>query len=604
VPESGDIEDLPASYYLNGLVDVLAIKQSNRTHVTCGNCDQESSEASYCFQCCMFHCEDCVTAHNRMRSNANHRVLALREFQDKDYEDVLKRPAFCPKQRHQKEELKYFCKNCKTAVCQACTSLEHSGHVLEHIEVEAKRQKKEVETLMITHKENLHAKRNKLGQLGQDLGKLIQQGEDLKTNAQRFAEKLIGIIEKTKDIVSAVDDQIERSWENLTTKMGKIQDEINVIESSLKTADELLTRGTNAEVIQLKKSLDTLSEHLVQTNPNAPDPEDQVPAFVENQKLLDTVINEAIGFLEKPHKSNQSQSIAEGTTEVRINDNKDGKTFQFKPVSTFGERGTSEGTFKGPLGVAVTDKDEIAVTDSCNHRVQIFERSGNFLKSFGCHGTSQGEFKFPSGICFHNNGNIFVADSLNNRIQIFDEGVRFVHEFGNDGSLDYSQLSNPRGLSLDSKSNIIVADSGNKLIKIFSPDGTFVRKIGGPGTFSFPVHCVQCDEYLIVLDQGEHCIKVLDREGNYQYQIGKQGQGDGEFKLPSFLAVNKLGHLLICDSGNDRIQIFELNGKFLGKFGTDGSNLGEVRNPTSSAVLSNGRVVVCEYGNHRIQTFK
>jgi len=488
--------------------------------------------------------------------------------------------------------------------------LEHSGHVLEHIEVEAKRQKKEVETLMITHKENLQAKRNKLGQLGQDLGKLIQQGEDLKTNAQRFAEKLIGITEKTKgDIFSAVDNQIERSWENLTTKMGKIQDEINVIESSLKTADELLTRGTNAEVIQLKKSLVTLSEQVVQTNPNAPDPEDQVPAFVENQKLLDTVSNEVIGFLEKPHKSNQSQSIAEGkgldwTTEVRINDNKDVKTFQFKPVSTFGERGTSEGTFKGPLGVAVSDKDEIVVTDSCNRRVQIFERSGNFLKSFGCHGTSQGEFKFPSGICFHNNGNIFVADSLNNRIQIFDEGVRYVHEFGNDGSLDYSQLSNPRGLSLDSKSNIIVADSGNKLIKIFSPDGTFVRRIGGPGTFSFPVHCVQCDEYLIVLDQGEHCIKVLDREGNYQYQIGKQGEGDGEFKLPSFLAVNKLGHLLICDSGNNRIQIFELNRKFLGKFGTNGSNLGEVRNPTSSAVLSNGRVVVCEYGNHRIQTFK
>ena len=113
VPESGDIEDLPASYYLNGLVDVLAIKQSNSTQVTCGNCDQESSEASYCFQCCMFHCEDCVTAHNRMRSNANHRVLALREFQDKDYEDVLKRPAFCPKQRHQKEELNTFARIAK-----------------------------------------------------------------------------------------------------------------------------------------------------------------------------------------------------------------------------------------------------------------------------------------------------------------------------------------------------------------------------------------------------------------------------------------------------------------------------------------------------------
>ena len=52
-----------------------------------------------------------------MRSNKDHRVLALKDFQDKDYEDVLKRPAFCRKQEHTKEELKFFCKNCETAVC-------------------------------------------------------------------------------------------------------------------------------------------------------------------------------------------------------------------------------------------------------------------------------------------------------------------------------------------------------------------------------------------------------------------------------------------------------------------------------------------------------
>ena len=33
--------------------------------------------------------------------------------QYKDYEDVLKRPVFCAKQRHEKEELKNFCKNCE-----------------------------------------------------------------------------------------------------------------------------------------------------------------------------------------------------------------------------------------------------------------------------------------------------------------------------------------------------------------------------------------------------------------------------------------------------------------------------------------------------------
>ena len=44
-----------------------------------------------------------------MRNNKDHRVLAVKEFQDKDYEDVLKRPVFCSKQGHQKEQLKYVC---------------------------------------------------------------------------------------------------------------------------------------------------------------------------------------------------------------------------------------------------------------------------------------------------------------------------------------------------------------------------------------------------------------------------------------------------------------------------------------------------------------
>ena len=121
-------------------------------------------------------------------------------------------------------------------------------------------------------------------------------------------------------------------------------------------------------------------------------------------------------------------------------------------------------------------------------------------------------------------------------------------KFGGEGSLD-SQLSNPRGLSLDSNGNVIVADSGNKLIKIFSPDGNFLMKIGEFGSFSCPVHCVQCDEYLIVSDSGDHSIKVFTREGEYKYKFGKKGGGDGEFHCPRFLTVTKTGLLMVCDMG-------------------------------------------------------
>ena len=238
------------------------------------------------------------------------------------------------------------------------------------------------------------------------------------------------------------------------------------------------------------------------------------------------------------------------------------KPFQFKPVLFFGKKGSSVGMFQCPWGVAMSDRDEIVVTDQLNHRVQILDRGGNYLRSFGRHGTNQGEFIYPLGICFDNNRNIFVADNSNSRVQIFSEEGRYIGMFGGKGRLD-SQLSDPWGLSLDSNGNIIVADSGNKLIKIFSTDGKFVRKIGGPGSFSYPIHCVQCDENLLVSDSNEHCIKVFSTEGKYQYKFGQQREGNGEFNYPRCMAVTKSKHLMVCDGGNGTIQVFELNGKFV-----------------------------------------
>ena len=129
-------------------------------------------------------------------------------------------------------------------------------------------------------------------------------------------------------------------------------------------------------------------------------------------------------------------------------------------------------------------------------------------------------------------------------------------------------------------------------------------KIGGQGFLTDPIHCVQCDRYLVVSDHSEQCMKVYDRDGNFQYKIGKQGGGDGELNNPCCLSVNKSGHLMVCDSGNNRIQVFQLNGKWVGKFGKKGSNLGEFNYQFSVAVLSNGQIVVSDGGNHRIQIFE
>lgn len=131
-----------------------------------------------------------------------------------------------------------------------------------------------------------------------------------------------------------------------------------------------------------------------------------------------------------------------------------------------------------------------------------------------------------------------------------------------------------------------------------------MRSIGTEGSFIFPFHCIQQDNFLIVSDRDRHCIKVFNKEGEFLYKFGKQGNGDGEFKYPSCLSVDKAGHLLVCDSLNHRVQVLKLSGEFVTKFGVCGTGAGEFNVPVSTAVLSDGKIIVTDYNNHRVQIFE
>ena len=177
------------------------------------------------------------------------------------------------------------------------------------IEEEAERQKIQMKSLIQNQKQNLQAKMNAVSQLDEDCAKLIQQAEDVKRDVETFVDNLIAAIQaKKQNIFSAVEKETSKSLERVTKRKTEIERQIAVIKSSLEKADKLLTRSTNAEIVQLKKSLDKIFEGVDQTEPTDRDPEG-LPArlvFVENQKMLDTVSTEKIGTLQMPQQTKAS----------------------------------------------------------------------------------------------------------------------------------------------------------------------------------------------------------------------------------------------------------------------------------------------------------
>ena len=85
--------------------------------------------------------------------------------------------------------------------------------------------------------------------------------------------------------------------------------------------------------------------------------------------MLETVNTEEIGILKILHQTKLNQSVAEGggLEEGSVGSEAQLKPFQYRPVLSFGKSGSSVGMLQGPWGLAVNDRDEIAVIDSLNH---------------------------------------------------------------------------------------------------------------------------------------------------------------------------------------------------------------------------------------------
>ena len=677
VPGSGYPKDLPANFRMNSLLDVMAIQKCSISGVKCGNCEKTSAQSFYCFQCCAFWCEDCIAAHNLIKANKAHRVLAIRDFQDEDIENVLKRTVYCQKKHHENEELKFFCKECEVPICNTCVVTFHEGHDKVLLQDAANERKLNLESAIESQKEKVLQMRNLISGLQDEYIKIQGQVTHIRESSQSFVDNLIKVVEEKKmEILKKVEDKANESFERLVVQQSQLENEIQRIETSIEKTEVFLRRSTNAEIVQFN----TVCEEAVDDEEEVEDELEDLGNFVfnANKKLMDKASSDGVGsfFLSKT-KSNNSGAVGKGITDVtvglkaqfvlttqsaenkrcyeqftsvsmemrndqghdcatgvQVQDNKDGsynisyfakeagtcltsvmvngehvggspftvqvKPRLYKPVLSFGRKGSSwsSGKFDGPWGVAVNERNEIAVTDYENNRVQIFSCDGKFIRSFGKKGVKKGEFKYPTGVAYLNNGNIVVADKFNDRLQIFTERGNYLAQIGDEEYCDHD-LNNPLGLSVDSDGNIIVADSFNKLIKIFTPSGQFLRKFGGD-LLHEPYHCIQKGEYFIVSDNGDDCINVFNTDGDFLYKFGDGGHGDGEFDEPCCLSFDKAGHLMVCDSDNDRVQVFELSGEFITEFGEYGSEMGEFSTTTSIAVLTDGRIVVTDFCNNRI----
>ncbi len=144
-------------------------------------------------------------------------------------------------------------------------------------------------------------------------------------------------------------------------------------------------------------------------------------------------------------------------------------------------------------------------------RIQEFDSEGQFVRCWGSQGREPEQFSRPQALMFDSVGLLWVADACNHRMQVFDlsgNKPQLERMWGQPGNA-VGQLNCPYGIDFDSQGNLLLAEFGNHRVQRFSRDGQSLETWGGvgngPGLFQRP--------WALITDSHRN-VHVLDSENH------------------------------------------------------------------------------------------
>ena len=626
IPEGDSFKNLPASYHLNRLVDVLALKDGGTQAQKCSSCDENNTASSYCFVCQIFLCTSCFEAHQRLKSTRGHRNVVIEKLNVQDVQELIHRPAMCSQQYHENQPLEFYCEECKVLICHKCSVVGHNRHTMTDTHKAAQIQKMQMKGALEKVKAETVIYENEIRKQTELMDKTKNEILSAEKKMTDAVEERIRELREHERVMKAKFAEIyEAQQKHHATRLENFELVLTQLQSCIERGESALERNVSAEILQTNQIIVGRCEELLNvTKPDIYKPpqvhyiiENQLNprldlivvsntdpllslAEVDNQELVreKTVANFIIvtrdsGGKQCYHEDDQVKvniiTPAGDQLETEIKDTKDGKyTVTYTPQCV-GQHAVEIQVNGQPL----TDSPWV---------VQVIPHHYRFAFQFGSKGKEQGQFNFPQSIAVNNKGRILaVADYHNQRIQMFSFEGNFLREFSLKGkpfSLAFTEsgdllvrlthdksikqillftengqfikyiggehVKSPWYVSVSSNGRIITSDISDKRIKVLTADGKNLLQ-------SFKV--LVCDETpdCVVYHQDKFFVScyracrvmVINNAGEYLHDIGSKGSGDGQFSKPVGLVIDKFNRLIVCDEGNRRLQLFTLDGKYI-----------------------------------------
>lgn len=214
---------------------------------------------------------------------------------------------------------------------------------------------------------------------------------------------------------------------------------------------------------------------------------------------------------------------------------------------------------RSPVAMAVAPNGNLYVTEAIN-RVTEIEPSGQVLRRWGSTGSGPGQFQFTgvqadngayAAIAVGPNGRVYVSDSANHRVQVFEEDGTYVRAFGSAGT-GPGQFGLAWDLTVDGDGNVYVLDDILEHLTKFDPNGQVVwiaNRTTNPALQGHG-HGVHLDNegHLVYANDDNGDVIFLDVDGHFVEAFSAEANG---------VSSDPSGNLYVCGCEAADLRIFD-----------------------------------------------
>ena len=635
LPPPTTVADLQSAFHIHHLFDIRDAfeKVKEPEKVQCDKCKKVAQTAtSYCRDCGEFICAICTTVHAHWDMFAKHEVVPLDQFEKKVKQlDFLKRlPLYCS--LHQGKELELYCETCEELICHNCTIKKHKDHQYDLVSDTLEQQKAEITASLEPVEMQLETINKAIGQIERQSKAVKANMEDVEDEIKKEIEKLHNILELRKaELLIKVNEEGQKKLKRLATQKDEMETVQTQLVSCLTFVKESLKRGSQGEVMKMKKGVSRQIKEI--TDSIKPDqlPPCELPdmRFLPSPELEQNCkqFGTSNASPEKSYATGKGLEVAvrgeKATAIVHVCD-EEGRVCS-EPVESLTcelMSDTNCDIIKGSVKKRKDGQFEVSYQASSRGRHQLHIKvEGEHIKGspfsvtvklpvqeLGTPVRSINGVKNPWGVAINQQGQVVVVEYEGNRVSIFSSKGKKIRSFGSRGS-GHGQFNCPFGVAIDDDGNILVVDGDNHRIQKFSADGRFISAVGtrrsGQLQFSSPVGIKinPQTKRVYVADNNNHRVQVLQPDLTFFSSFGSQSNGRGQLTSPFDVAFDGVNNVYVADYSNDRIQVFSENGKFLRQIGRSGTGQGALSGPIMITIDNEDKVYVTDDYNNRVSVF-